>query len=313
LRLVFMGNPAFALPSLERLYNDRHEIAAVVTNPDSRAGRGRMPRAPEVKSRAEELNLEVVQPAELTDVDFIRRMESIAPELFVVVAFRILPERLLNIPSAGSVNLHASLLPRYRGAAPINWAIINGETETGVSTFFLKPRVDTGDIIMRRKVEIGPDTTYGELYDRLSRIGADILSETVRRIENGTAAGIKQDHSQATPAPKITPGLCRIDFSKRCRRVVNLIRGLSPKPGAFSVFRGKKIKILRAERFEGQPGGIPGRLHDDPEGKGVLVACEDGYIRILSLQVEGKKVMTGKAFVNGYHPESGEIMGDGAV
>ena len=313
MNIVFMGNPSFALPALKRLHEDGRRISAVVTNPDRPAGRGRKLKTPEVKSLALQLNLEVLQPEKLSDEGFIDKLIKFKPELFVVVAFRILPKKLLEIPAKGSVNLHASILPKYRGAAPINWAIINGETETGVSTFYLKPKVDSGDILLQRKFPIAPETTYGELYDQLSRLGAEVLTETVRLREMDCAKPVGQDNIDVTAAPKITPEICRIDFNKICGKVVNLIMGLSPRPGAYTQFRGRKVKILRAERAEGICEKHPGTVEIDRAGKGGLVVCADGAVKILSIQIEGKKVMTGEEFINGYRPQDGEIMGDSAV
>ena len=241
-----MGNPSFALPSLERLFKDNHKILAVVTNPDKPAGRGRELRSSPVKSLAQSLGLTIFQPLKLSDEGLVETLLNLRPELFAIVAFRILPRGLLSIPSLGSVNLHASLLPKYRGAAPINWAIMNGESVTGVTTFFLKPRVDTGDILKQREWPIAAGTTFGELYDQLSVIGAELLSETVEVISYGKAEAMAQSDELASLAPKITTDFCRIDFGKPCKKVVDLVRGLSPRPGAFTFFRGKKVKILRA-------------------------------------------------------------------
>ncbi|MBD3169403.1 MAG: methionyl-tRNA formyltransferase [candidate division Zixibacteria bacterium] len=313
MRIIFMGNPGFAVPSLERLHQEKHQIAAVVTNPDKPSGRGRKLNPPAVKLKARELGLDVIQPAKIKDRQFIDRLYELEPELFVIVAFRILPKKLLEIPRKGSINLHASLLPRYRGAAPINWAIIKGEKETGISTFFLKPKVDTGDIILQEKVEIPPDMVYGQLYEELAVKGADVLAESVKLIEQDKINPIPQDESMASHAPKITPELCEIDFNRNCRQVADLIRGLSPKPGATTSFRDRKIKLLRADCIEGNPGGEAGEIRIDEKSKDMLVSCADGCLRILTLQPAGKKPMDARGFFNGYHPETGEKMGGRAV
>ncbi|MCP4632763.1 MAG: methionyl-tRNA formyltransferase [candidate division Zixibacteria bacterium] len=313
MRIVFMGNPAFALPSLKRLYEDKHEILAAVTNPDKPAGRKRRLKSPEVKELAVQLGLDVIQPHSLKNETFIENLRNLNPELFVVVAFRILPKQMLDIPSKGSINLHASLLPAYRGAAPINWAIINGETETGISTFLIKPRVDTGDILLQRKTQIAPDAIYGEVYDELATVGAGLLSESVRLIESGEYVPLKQDEARATKAPKITSDLYEINFDNSTKDVINLIRGLSPKPGAYTVYRGKKVKILRAVIASGGAKSLPGSISVDSAGGKLQISCTDGVINILSIQPEGKKRMTGVEFINGYHPKSGESMGDEAA
>ncbi|MBD3232717.1 MAG: methionyl-tRNA formyltransferase [candidate division Zixibacteria bacterium] len=311
MRLVFMGTPAFALPSLERIHRDGHEIASVVTNPDKPSGRGRKLKPPEVKQLAKELNLDTIQPRKLSDPVLVEKLTELQPELFVVVAFRILPKKLLKIPSFGSVNLHASLLPKYRGAAPINWAIINGETETGVTTFLIKPKVDTGDILLQRKYPIAPDDTYGELYERLSHFGADLLSNTLELIEKNRISPVSQNEGEVTRAPKITRDICRLDFARPADEVANLIRGLSPKPAAFTFFRGKEIKIVRAQYTDVRVSGeIPGTVKVNRNIKELMVACADTFIKLKELQPEGKKVMTSAEFINGYQPQDGEMMGD---
>ena len=305
-----MGNPPFALPSLKRLVDDGHHVLAVVTNPDRPAGRGRKLKPPEAKVLAQQLGLAVYQPLKLSDGDFIAALMALRPELFVVVAFRILPRRLLEIPSRGSINVHASLLPKYRGAAPINWAIINGEVETGITVFFLEPQVDTGDIVLQRRHGIPPEITFGELHDELSELGAEALSEALKQIESGSVRPLVQEDEYATAAPKITPEIRNIDFGNPRSEVANLIRGLSPEPGAVTNFRGKIVKILKAKPNCGAVSESPGTLKIGDAGKGVLVACADGYVEIITIQVEGKRVMTGSEFLNGYHPRGGELMGD---
>ncbi len=306
-----MGTPTFALPSLERIHRDGHEIASVVTNPDKPSGRGRKLKSPEVKRLAEELNLHTIQPHKLSDPVLVEKLTELQPELFVVVAFRILPKKLLKIPSFGSVNLHASLLPKYRGAAPINWAIINGETETGVTTFLIKPKVDTGDILLQRKYPIAPDVTYGELYEELSHIGADLMSDTLELIEKNRISPVSQNEEEVTRAPKITRDVCSLDFSKPAGEVANLIRGLSPKPAAFTFYRGMEIKIIRAQYTDvGVSGEMPGTIKVNRNIKELMVSCADTFIKLNELQPEGKRAITSAEFINGYQPQDGEMMGD---
>jgi len=305
-----MGTPEFARRPLEYLYkNTSHEILAVVTGPDKRSGRGLKIIPTEVKEAAEKLDLRIFTPDSLKDPEFHAKMKQIGADIFVVVAFRILPESLYTIPPRGSINLHGSLLPKYRGAAPINWAIINGETETGLSTFFLKKSVDTGDLIYQEKVEIKPDETFDELYTRMSDLAGPALERTLDMIESGKLAPVSQDNSLATPAPKLSPFDCMIDWGFPPENLVNFVRGLSSTPGAFTTFRGKKVKILRAkkiERLDGQKGE-PGRVVKDKNRFVVEVA--GGAVEILELVPEGKSKMTGVEFVRGYRPDDNDIMG----
>ncbi len=311
MNIVFMGNPPFAIPSLKKLVEERYNISAVITNPDRPAGRGRKIKAPEIKTFAKGIGLDVYQPKSLGDAEFVDFLSSLNPDLFVVVAFRILPGKLLEIPSVGSVNLHASLLPKYRGPAPINWAIINGETETGVTTFLIKPKVDTGDILIRRKCPIPPDYNYGMLYSKLADIGAEAIVETIKRIEKRSLKPIPQDNSKASKAPKITDEVRKLDFSKTTLEIINLIRGLSPKPGAFTSFRSKIIKILDAEKSEiVEMSSVAGAIKIDKKAGRLYVGCGDGYIRIKSIQPQGRGKLSDLEFINGYHPREGEILGE---
>jgi methionyl-tRNA formyltransferase len=302
MKIVFMGTPEFAVPSLKALANSGNEIAAVVTNPDEPQGRGLKVFPPEIKRAANELGLPVIQVASLKDPGIAATLTSITPDLIVVVAFRILPKEIFTIPKLGTFNLHASLLPRYRGAAPINWAIINGEKETGVTTFFLDEKVDTGRIILRKKTEIGENETAGELAARLSLIGADAVSETVKLIEGGSVNVIEQDGTLATKAPKISKDDCLIEWNKPAGEVHNFIRGFSPEPAAFSYIYGKLLKIFRTKRTgestSGQPGGI-----SVLEGR-MFVACADEKLEVLELQLEGKKKLDAREFVRGARIES---------
>jgi methionyl-tRNA formyltransferase len=311
MRIVFMGTPVFARRPLEYLQNNsRHEITAVVTGPDKPAGRGLKLIPTAVKSAAAELGLPVYTPEKLKDESFIRKMKEIEADLFVVVAFRILPGELFIIPRYGSINLHGSLLPKYRGAAPINWAIINGETETGLTAFFLKKKVDTGDIIYQEKVEIGPEETFDELYLRMSDMAGPVIEKTLDLIETGNVQPIAQDESLASPAPKITPFGCMIDWGFPSRNVVNFVRGLSSVPGAYTYFRKKKMKILRARMADSFSAEKPrpGQIIKDKHK--LLVASADGIIEILELLPEGKSKMSGSHFLRGYRPQGDDILGE---
>jgi methionyl-tRNA formyltransferase len=302
-----MGTPRFALPSLSKLVQSRHQVAGVVTVPDKPQGRGQKLAESPVKTFAREHGLAILTPDDLKDGEFVNALKGLNPDAILVVAFRILPEEVFALPPLGTVNLHASLLPQYRGAAPINWAIINGETKTGLTTFYIRKKVDTGDILLQKEINIGPDETFGELHDRMSDMGAQMLLETVDLMEKGEVKLIRQDDSKATKAPKITPEHCRIDWSKKAAEIKNLIRGLSPSPGAFTSFRGKILKIYRSEvsgttKYPDSFGEIV--ESDDP--KKILVKTGCGFLSLLEVQPEGKKKMSGEEFIRGYRPVPGE-------
>ncbi len=295
MRIVFMGSPDFAIPSLERLYESDHEIAAVVSNVDKRRGRRVKPTA--VKKRAMELDLPVIEVEELDDPDFYDSLNVLEADLFVVVAFRILPTDILELPTKGSINLHASLLPRYRGAAPIHWAIINGEDKTGCTVFFLDEDVDTGNIITQRATAIGPNETTGDVYKRLKEMGSELLLEAVDQIDRDTYELQKQNHDEATPAPKLFTEDCKIDFNKRAEEVHNKIRGLSPFPTAWAVLDDLKFNMYRSEigpSLQLAPGRL--QMHDDE----LVVGCKEGSVVLKEVQLEGKNRMSGKDFMNGY-------------
>jgi methionyl-tRNA formyltransferase len=309
MKIVFMGTPDFAIPSLEILLKNYYEIQAVVTAPDEPKGRGYKITPPPVKVFALKHNLKVLQPENLKDEKFIAELKNLSPELIVVVAFRILPKEVFTIPPLGTINLHASLLPKYRGAAPINWAIINGETETGVTTFFINEKVDTGNIILQRKIEIDPDETAGELHDKLAIIGAEVLLETIKLIESGNVNPIPQDNSLATPAPKIKKEMCQINwFEKNAQQVHNFVRGLSPQPGAFTFLNKKIVKIYRTKlpspELEFQ-NVKPAQIIIDEKKKEMYAICADlKPIQIIELQMEGKKKLNALEFLKGFRLET---------
>ncbi|MFH2036361.1 MAG: methionyl-tRNA formyltransferase [Candidatus Zixiibacteriota bacterium] len=309
MKIVFMGTPEFARRPLEYLHsNTRHQIIAVVTGPDKQAGRGRKTTPTTVKQTAKRLDLPVFTPVSLTDDGFISQMKQIPADLYIVVAFRILPEKLFSIPKFGSINLHGSLLPKYRGAAPINWAIINGEHETGLTSFFLKKKVDTGNIIYQEKIQIGENETFDELYTRMSESAGPVIEKTLDMIESENYKLKVQDNNLATPAPKINPEDCQIDWTRNSNEVRNFIRGLSTVPGAFTYFKGKKLKIFSAEIAEcGSGHNIPGKIIGDK--KRLMVKTANGVVEIKELLPEGKKKMSGEQFLRGYHPEN-EILGE---
>jgi len=304
MRIVFMGTPDFAIPSFKILLDNHYDIVSVVTVPDKPAGRGLQLSTSAVKQYALKQELQILQPERMKDEYFIRQLTDLKPDIFVVVAFRILPPEVFQIPKLGSFNLHASLLPKYRGAAPINWAIIRGEKETGVTSFFLQEKVDTGNIILQARVPIGPDENAGELHDKLSDIGAEIVLHTVRLIEAGKISPKLQDDSLASIAPKIFKDHCKIDWDKPSVQIHDLIRGLSPRPGAFTMYDGRILKIYRSQFADDDKKCASGEvLQADNK---LIIKTNDGAIELLDLQLEGKKRMSAEAFLRGYRLTIGE-------
>lgn len=299
-----MGTPEFAVPSLKILMDNGYDIAAVVTATDKYGGRGRkqLLQSP-VKKFALQHGLKVLQPKNLKAPSFLDELKDLNADLQIVVAFRMLPEAVWNMPPLGTYNLHGSLLPRYRGAAPINWAIINGEKTTGVTFFKITHDIDTGDILLQKKIDIGEDETAGELHDKMMHIGAEAVLQGVRMIEKGDINLQKQDDAKASRAPKIYPADCHIDWNKNTGEVYNFIRGLSPYPGAWSLLEGKKIKILRAAKEKTAHSYSPGQILTDNK-RYCKVTTKDGLIDIKEIKAEGKKQMDIKSFLNGYKIKS---------
>ncbi len=301
-----MGTPDFAVPSLEILLANSYRITAVVTAPDKPRGRGQELSPTPIKSLAVKQGLPILQPETLKDPGFVEQIKALKPDLIIVVAFRILPQEIFTIPRLGAFNLHASLLPKYRGAAPINWAIINGETETGVTTFFLQSKVDTGNMLLQARIPIRSEDNAGMIHDKLSEVGAEIVLHTVRLIEQGKAIPRKQDDALASPAPKIFKGDCRIDWNQPAERIHNRIRGLSPHPTAFTMHKGKMLKLFRTHLIEESPQGQPGEVV--VRGSGFEVSALDRMIAIDELQLEGRKRMGAEEFLRGYKMQSGETL-----
>ena len=299
MKIVFMGTPDFAVASLSALVEAGFDVVGVVTAADKPAGRGQKLSESAVKKYAVEQGIPVLQPVKLKDPDFIAALKAINADLHVVVAFRMLPEIVFNMPPKGTINLHGSLLPQYRGAAPINHAIINGEKESGVTTFFLKQEIDTGDVIASRKVSIADDDTAGDLHDRLMEVGAELLVETVKSIETGDYQEVPQDPAvEIKHAPKIFKDFCKIDWNQPVETVYNLVRGLSPYPTAFTSLNEKNLKIFKAEVEHKEPGIAAGGFLTD--GKTYLkFATKDGFLKLTDLQYEGKKRMTVEEFLRG--------------
>lgn len=305
-----MGTPHFAVPSLQKLAASEHHLTAVVTVSDKQAGRGRKVRFSPVKTAALSFGVPILQPTDLNDSEFLSDLRALRADIFVVVAFRILPESVFTMPPLGTINLHASLLPKYRGAAPINWAIINGDTETGVSTIALVKSVDAGDLLLQRRVKITQNVTAGELHDRLATLGADLLLETVNGIGADAVHPVKQE-GEVTRAPKLTKELCQIDWREDNVYVRNLVQGLSPIPGAFSYLSGKLLKFFRAELVAISTGNSnPGEVMEvDPKGGRLIIATGSGAISVTELQPEGKRRMCVHDFLLGYKVQVGECFG----
>lgn len=310
IRIVFMGTPDFAVESLKALVENGYQVVGVITAPDKPAGRGRQLSESAVKKYAVENNLKVLQPEKLKNPEFIAELESLKADLQIVVAFRMLPEIVWNMPTLGTINLHGSLLPQYRGAAPLNWAIINGETETGVTTFLLSHEIDTGQIVFQEKAEIAENDSVGDLHDRMMEIGAKLVLKTVDALAEGTVVAIDQaqlidDQERIKQAPKIFKDDCRIDWIKDTESVRNLIRGLSPYPTAWTeLIHAEKSEILTAKIFaavrdnQNLPAA-PGTLQTDGK-KFLKISCTDGWLSVTEIQLSGKKRMKIDELLRGF-------------
>lgn len=301
LKIVFFGTPEFAVASLTALVSAGLNVVAVVTAPDKPSGRGLQLQGTAVKQYALEQGIPVLQPAKLKDPEFLHQLQELAADLHIVVAFRMLPVAVWDMPPMGTVNVHGSLLPQYRGAAPINWAIINGAAETGVTTFRLKHEIDTGNILLRRAVTILPEDNAGSVHDKLMAAGAELLVETVNGLAADSLQEIPQDSIEGplVHAPKIFKEDMRIDWSKSADAIINHIRGLAPYPAAFSELEGKNIKVFSAKREEGKPGIAAGQYDTDHKTY-LRFAAEDAWVSILELQQEGKKRMLIADFLRGF-------------
>ena len=310
IRIVFMGNPEFAVPSLEQM-NKHFNIVGVVTGPDRKGGRGRKEIIESaVKKKAIELGIPFLQPEKLRDAEFIIALKAWNADLQVVVAFRMLPRIVWSMPPMGTINLHSSLLPAYRGAAPINWAIINGEAITGLTTFRLAHEIDTGDIIMSRKLDIGPDETAGHLHDRMMVAGAGLLVETVERILDGSAKPLPQDESKVSAAPKIFHDDAKIDPLKSVRQIHNFVRGMSPYPGAWYPFSdGKTIKIIKGVPLNYKTSFDPGVWVSDGK-KFLALVVKDGFYKCIEVKLSGKRAMLVSELLNGMDLSGSEVQCD---
>lgn len=316
MRVVYMGTPDFAVDTLDAIVKARHEVLLVVTQPDKAKGRGKKLQFTPVKEKALEYDLPVAQPEKVREEAFMEELENLAPDVIVVVAFgQLLPERILNIPKYGCINVHASLLPAYRGAAPIQWAVIDGLEESGVTTMYMEKGLDTGDIILQSRLSLAENETGGSLFDRLAKEGASLLIRTLEELEAGTATRTKQDDSQSSYAKMLTKDMGNLDFTQDAVVLERLIRGLNPWPSAFTKLGDKTLKVYEASVLTEEKVNA---LNSDVVGSGSIIAvdkksftvrCGNGALRIMNLQLEGKKRMDTAAFLLGYKIEVGGMLG----
>lgn len=298
-RVVFMGTPEFAVPCLAMLVHEGYDVCTVVSQPDRPKGRGQKLAPSPVKEAALSYGIQVLTPERIKDASFIDVMKDLNPDMIIVVAFgQFLPKVLLDVPKFGCINVHASLLPKYRGAAPIHWAVINGETMSGVTTMFMDIGMDTGDMILKAEFPIGPCDTTGDLHDTLKELGASVLSQTVRQIVAGTAPRIPQEHSTATYAPMLTRAIEKIDWQKSAWEIHNLVRGLNPWPGAYGFHQGKGLKIWQTRIFPETVTQQPGRVLY--HAGSVIVGTGNGNIELLEVQPESKRRMSAGEYIRGY-------------
>lgn len=303
LKIVFMGTPDFAVETLSRILEEGYEVVGVVTAPDRPAGRGRKLQESAVKKFSVAKGLKILQPTNLKSQNFLEQLQSLQANVQVIVAFRMLPEAVWKMPEYGTFNLHASLLPQYRGAAPINWAVMNGELETGVSTFFIDDKIDTGDMILQQKVNIFPLETAGDLHDKLMIIGADLVVETLKRIQKGSVATTIQEKSTVLkPAPKLNRENTRIDWERPLNEIFNFVRGLSPFPTAWTILKNGNeevmMKIYAVEKLETTHQFEIGKINE--EDKEVKIAVKNGFLTLKEIQLPGKRKMAVKDLLNGY-------------
>ncbi len=300
-RIVFMGTPEFAVASLKNLVDENYNVVGVITSPDKQAGRGLQVGESAVKKFAIANDLKILQPPKLKDPNFITELQSLKADVQVVVAFRMLPEVVWSMPPFGTINVHASLLPKYRGAAPINWAVINGEKETGITTFKLQQQIDTGNILLQEKISISPDETAGELHDRLKELGASVLIKTLKLLQDNslTEKPQQQDDAEIIHAPKLYTETCRINWNQPVQKIFNFVRGLSPYPAAFTTLKNKQLKIFRCHCEIIRHDNAPGEFATD-EKSYLKFAAADGFIVVDDLQLEGKKRINVSEFLRGY-------------
>lgn len=308
MRVIFMGTPEFSVPTLQTLIDSAHEVIGVVTQPDKPKGRGNKVFYTPVKGKALEYEIPVYQPLRVREPEFINMLKELSPDVIVVIAFgQILPKSLLDIPKYGCINIHASLLPKYRGAGPIQWAVINGEEKTGLTTMFMDVGLDTGDMLLKTEVILNKDETGGSLHDRLSRMGGPIILETLEQLESGDIIRIPQDNEKATYAPMLDKNLGFIDWNKSATEIERLIRGLNPWPSAYTYYHNKVLKIWKAECLTNNEVHIqPGTVCQIIKNQGFVVKCKENSLLVKELQLQGKNKMDAASFLRGNHLNEGD-------
>ena len=311
MNILFMGTPEFAVPCVDSLVKEKYNVVGVVTQPDKPKGRGHKLAAPPVKEYAVANDIEVFQPDKLKNGQFLSVLDQLKPELIVVVAYgKILPKYILEYPKYGCINVHASLLPKYRGAGPIQWSVINGESETGVTTMYMDEGLDTGDMILKKVLPISPDETAGELHDRMSAAGAEVLIETVKMIADGTAPRIPQPHDHSTYAPMLDKSIALINWAKKGTQIKDLVRGVNPWPVAYTSLEGKVMKVYSVDIQQSDAEAKPGEVLGYKEEKGLLVkAGDNSCISIKEVQFEGGKRMSIHEYLRGHSIQTGVLLG----
>ncbi len=310
MRIIFMGTPEFAVPSLDMLLKEGYDIAAVVTQPDKPKGRGNKIAYPPVKEYAMKNAIRVIQPQKVKTPEFAEELKALKPDLLVTAAYgRILPGGVLDIAPMGCINVHGSLLPKYRGAAPIQWSIINGEAVTGITTMYTDIGMDTGDMLLKKGIKISDEMTAGELHDKLSALGAEVLKETLERLKNSTLERVPQLEEEATYAPVMTKETGLIDWSGDCTGIHNLVRGTNPWPGAYTFYKGERMRVWKTEAIDDLScSNRPGCICGVTDG-GIIVASGSGMLRILELQFDSCRRMTAKEYMLGHKIDEGEFLG----
>ncbi len=309
MRIVFMGTPDIAVGCLQKIIDEKHEILGVVTQPDKPVGRGKKLGMPPVKELALKYDIPVYQPVKARDEEFIKVLQDLNPDLIVVVAFgQILPKSILDIPKFGCVNVHVSLLPKYRGAAPINWVIINGEEKTGVTTMYMDEGLDTGDMILTSEFDLNDEITAGELHDIMKEEGANVLKETIDLIEKGEAPRIKQNHDEFTYAPMMSKSLGQIDFSKSAKDIHNLVRGVNPWPSAYTTYDNQTMKVWKTKVLNETSDKAPGTIIS-VDKEGIKVSTKDNIILIKEIQMPGKKRVLVEEYIKGNSIEANKVLG----
>lgn len=311
MRIVFMGTPDFAVPSLKMLVDEGYEVVAAVTQPDKPKGRGNKMAAPAVKEFALTQGIEVLQPAKIKTQEFIEQIRALKPDLLITAAYgKILSKELLDVPVHGCINVHGSLLPAYRGAAPINWAVINGEKKTGITTMFTDVGLDTGDMLLKKELEIGSDMTVGELHDKMAALGAEVLRDTLIELKNGTLVRIPQEDAGSTYAPMMSKELGLVDWNKKAQEIHNLVMGTDPWPGAYTFLEGGRMRVWKtslvsAKADSSRSNGEILKVNDE----GILVKCSDENLLIIEVQFDSSKRMSVRDYIRGHQINTGEILG----